>query len=155
MSLDFIPINANYAQDAATNIRRLIITAEHIISTISATSENQINAIEHIDINPEVVNTIEVIQNIYQKPDTLYIIQPLPIIVPGTNVNYIKNYIKPEPIVKNLTNIAAYQRVCSDAYSNDSRYIECRKCVDRWLDDHKDGFFLKDLTSTGTGCKVK
>ena len=48
----------------------------------------------------------------------------------------------------------AYARVCGDAYSSSSNYIDCYRCVDKWIDARPDGFELNDLTSSGTGCST-
>lgn len=144
---DYTPIGGTWQQDISYRLKDLsdkfsekefCCNVEVVTSAITATS------------------VVEVITNIYQQQDTVFIPSSLPIISPQDNqtIVYTTNYIKPEPKVIDVGLITAYQRCCGDAYSIDSKYINCRNCVDKWLQDHKDGFELKQLTSSGTGCSI-
>ena len=116
----------------------------------------------NITVNPTPVTVeptpvvVEVIRYI-QSPIT-YIIDnsALPIIKAAPNQTVINDTI---PINKTLIldngKQMAYGRVCGPYNPINSRYKCCMDCVDKWLDDHKDGFEIKYLTGSGTGCKIK
>jgi len=65
------------------------------------------------------------------------------------------NYIRPEPKVIDVNKINAYSRVCGGYNPVNDGYHYCMQCVDKWLEANKDGFQLKDLTRSGTGCTTK
>lgn len=137
---DFNPIGGSWQQDSAYSLRQLINQAENIIKAIDNTS-----------------TTVEVVTNVYEKADTIFVYNPLPIITPAPkqNIVVVKNYIKPDPIVIDVNKRNAYGRVCGTWASSNSKDIKCFECVDKWLADNKGGFELKELTASGTGCKIK
>jgi hypothetical protein len=176
---DIYPINNSWIQDAATSLRKLVIQANNllqccdsngnlILSTIteseqniiqsfdengmlitSAITQSQNNVIQAIDNSPTIV---EVTTYTMGPRDTIFVHNPLPIVTPRPNqtVVYRRETIQPTPLVIDVTKRNAYGRVCGSHPE-----IECKRCVDAWLEAHKDGFELKDLTSVGTGCKIR
>jgi len=111
-----------------------------------------------ITVNPTPVTSPDVIleQNITLPRETQFISTGLNLIAPSDKpLTIVTNYITPSPKIVNVGPIEAYQRVCGDAYSVDGRYVNCRRCVDAWLAAHPDGFEIKYLTPSGTGCTTK
>lgn len=104
-----------------------------------------------ITVNPTPVSTEVILQqNIMLPRQTQYVHNPLPIITPTPNTTFriVTNYHRPAPLIIDVAKRNAYSRVCGGHPST-----ECKRCVDKWLEDHQDGFEIKDLTSAGTGCK--
>jgi hypothetical protein len=141
------PVGGTWAQDSATSLRQLIVTAEKIISAIDTTTTAVNNS----------QTTVQMVQNVYHKPEYQFVYNPLPIITPNPKqrVEVVVNHIKAKPIVIDVNRKNAYGRVCGSYNPVDSRYSNCMECVDKWLEERKTGFELKDLTRSGTGCKVQ
>jgi hypothetical protein len=98
--------------------------------------------------------TVYVINNITLPQKTIYITQPIITPQPHQRVEYITNYIQPEPIVINTSLSNVYGRICgSNVNSGNSKYVNCTKCVDRFLNDYPDKRSSMDLTSRATGCR--
>ena len=80
-----------------------------------------------------------------------YICNPLPIITTQNNVIHNVTYVTPPPKVIDISRNNAYSRVCGTG----PEFDDCKRCVDKWLDAHTDGFHISELTSSGTGCSSK
>ena len=123
---DFIPIGNSWQQDIAYHVRQLkndfdntdfccnsgatIIQDANIITGNTNVIQGDLNVCsgtvieEATIITGETIYTgltINVTQIIHQQPDTIFVNNPLPIMlpVPGIDVSYNQIYIKPEPII--------------------------------------------------------
>jgi hypothetical protein len=152
---DFTPVNGSWLQDAAYSLRKIITQASDLLEKFddngefiaSAITQSENNVIQAID---EQETTVEVNIYRYSKPETIYVYNPLPIITPKPKqkIVYKSNYTQSEPRVIYTAKRDAYWRVCGPHPS-----AQCKDCVEAWLLANKDGFELKQLTSSGTGCK--
>ena len=156
----WVQTNAYLLNDIKNTLTKIVDDGKTINITVSP-ADVIVNPTP-ITINPTPITveptpvTITLEQNIMLPRETKFIHIPLPILQPTNNVRYEvhRNYIKPEPRIIDVSKINAYSRCCGEAYSNNSKFTNCHRCVDKWLEAHKDGFELKYLTSSGTGCKV-
>jgi hypothetical protein len=152
---DFTPIGGNWQQDAAYSLRQIITQASDLLQKfdengeliVSAITQSENNVIQAIDDKETIV---EITSYNIAKRQIIYVNNPLPIVKPKPNqkVVYKKETIQPAPNVIDIAKRNAYWRVCGAHPSP-----QCKDCVDAWLLAHKNGFQLKDLTSTGTGCR--
>jgi hypothetical protein len=140
---DITPIGGSWIQDIAYNIRKLNLDFENTDFCCSNSGETIYTGV-----------TINVTQLVQQAADTIYISNPLPIL-PNTIVNYTSQIIKPTPKIIDISRNSAYLRCCGSAYGITNYFVECRRCVDKWLDEHISGFYLNELNPTVTGCSVK
>ena len=100
-----------------------------------------------VNINLEQIVTV--------PQETIYVVKKEVNPVTATvRVTQSIKYIRTAPRVVTIdnTNRGIYGRICCDAYSVKSNYVNCRKCVDKYLQINPNPE-LKNLTSTGTGCK--
>jgi len=111
-----------------------------------------------ITVNPTPVSTEVILQqNIMLPRQIQYVHNPLPIITPTPNTTFkvVTNYHRPAPLIIDVDKMNAYSRVCGSYNPINDGYHYCMQCVDAWLAARQDGFLLKDLTRTGTGCTTK
>jgi hypothetical protein len=110
---------------------------------------------------PGLQTTVEVTSIIYQSPTEIITVinKPLPNASSPPVVYVRKNQvITPPPIHTNkyfgYTTQMIYGRICggNENYGN-SKYVNCTRCVDKFLNDNPDKRSPMDLTSKGTGCK--
>ena len=151
--MEIQPINDNWIQTNAyllNDIKQLI--DKYNGPTINVTVEP--TPVE-VTVNPTPISTeITLEQNFLLSREFKYIHNPLPILtpLPNTKFNIVTNYIPQEPIIIDIDKMAAYQRVCGPYNPIDSKYAKCMQCTDAWLAVRPDGFEIKDLTSSITGC---
>lgn len=169
---DFTPIGGNWAQDAAYSLRQIIQQASDLLqkfdensqlitsgitqsesNILSAINQSETNVTQAIDDKPIVV---EVTTYNTARRETLYVYNPLPIIKPQPKqqVVYRRETIQPAPRVIDTGKQKAYGNVCSGMkhYSDE---IKCRECVDRWLEEHKEGFTIFELNATRSFCRIE
>ena len=163
MEQDFTPVGGNYIHDVATSLRQIIGQASELLEKIdengqliaSAITQNNSSVINAINEKDTVVE-LTVYRHINNR-ETIYIAEP-PIIKEKPQQKIVQHIINvtPPARVVNTARYVAYQRVCSSRYSDvDSRVVQCRECVDKWLDARPDGFRLADVTPEITGCGIK
>lgn len=141
---DFTPIGGSWQQDAAYSLRQIIEQANELLIKVDETGNQISSAITESETIVEVTT-----YNYANKGDVLFVYNPLPIVTPKPKqtVVYKTVNVKPPTRVIDVSKQMAYSRVCG-AYPSP----ECIDCVDKWLEDHKDGFELRYLTAAGTGC---
>ena len=160
---DFTPIGGNWQQDAAYSLRQIIQQASELLQKFdengqlitSAITQNNSTVIDAINEKDTVVE-LTVYRHINNR-ETIYIAEP-PIIKEKPQQKIIQRIVTvtPPPIVVNVSRVPAYLRVCGSRYSTmDSRMVECRRCVDNWLDARPEGFRMVDVTHQITGCGIK
>lgn len=127
-----------------------IQTNAYLLQSIKEIITNYTGDTVNVNVQP---TDVVLQQNIYLPQEIKFVSNLLPIVIPPSKAKVFVNYIRPEPKVIDVSKENAYSRVCGNG--SGSNYQQCRECVDKWLEANKDGFELKNLTSTGTGCSSK
>lgn len=136
--------NDSNVVNAINNINIPEVDLTNVIDAINSLKSNLNN--EDININ------IEEIKVCPQKTIVQVVNEPLP---KGINVKvkHSTKFVTPAPKVIKIINKEAHLRVCGSP-SPDGKYINCVNCVDTWLKNNPKPY-LKDITRSGTGCRVK